>query len=181
MHASIADVIADTAQNSIEAGAKKVEVSLVEEGGMISVAIVDNGKGMDEDTQRRVFDPFYTEAGKHDARKVGLGLPILKQICEECEGSLELKSEKGAGTELRYRFNAAHIDLPPMGDIAKLVLTLMNYPGEFELVFTHRKGGEEYSIARSELVEAVGSLESIESLSLAGEFLSSQEAALNGE
>ena len=32
MHASIADVIADTAQNSIEAGAKNVTVSLVEDG-----------------------------------------------------------------------------------------------------------------------------------------------------
>lgn len=181
MHASIADVIADTAQNSVEAGADRVEVTLVEFGGRISIEIIDNGKGMDAETQRRVFDPFFTEPGKHDARKVGLGLPILKQICEECEGALELKSEKGVGTELRYHFNAANIDLPPMGDIAALVLTLMNYPGDFELVFTHRKGSEEYSVSRSELCEAVGGLESIESLSLAGEFLASQEAALNGE
>ena len=181
MHASIADVIADTAQNSIEAGARRIELSLSECEGRISVGIVDNGKGMDEATRRRVFDPFFTEAGKHDARRVGLGLPILKQICEECEGGLELKSEKGVGTELRYHFNAANIDLPPMGDIAKMVLTLMNYPGDFELVFSHRKGSEEYCVSRSELSEAVGGLESIESLSLAGEFLASQEAALNGE
>ena len=100
MHASIADVIADTAQNSIEAGAKNVSVSLVEDATLISVIIADNGKGMDEATQRRAFDPFYTEPGKHDKRKVGLGLPILKQICEECGGGLSLKSEKGvAGYE----------------------------------------------------------------------------------
>ena len=36
MHATLADVIADTAQNSIEAGAKKIEVSLVEDGATIS-------------------------------------------------------------------------------------------------------------------------------------------------
>ncbi|MBQ6136424.1 MAG: ATP-binding protein [Kiritimatiellae bacterium] len=181
MHASIADVIADTAQNSIEAGASRIGLSLVEDGGMISVAITDNGKGMDEATQRRAFDPFYTEPGKHDARKVGLGLPILKQICEECGGGFSLKSEKGVGTELRYRFRADHIDLPPMGSIPELVLGLFNYPGDFELVFSHRRGGAEYAISRTELAEAVGGLESVEGLSLAKEFLESQEESLKGD
>ncbi|MBO7722140.1 MAG: ATP-binding protein [Kiritimatiellae bacterium] len=178
MHASIADVIADTAQNSIEAGAKRVTVDLVEDGETISVAIVDNGKGMDETTQNKAFDPFYTEAGKHDKRKVGLGFPILKQICESCEGDLTLKSEKGVGTELRYHFNAKHIDLPPMGDIAEMTATLFNYPGDFELVFTHRRESREYTVSRSELIDAVGSLESIEGLSLAKAFLRSQEEEL---
>ena len=65
-----------------------------------------------------------------------------------------------------------------MGDIAAMVLMLFNYPGEFELVFTHRKGGEEYAISRSELADAVGGLESVEGITLAREFLESQESAL---
>ena len=178
MHASLADVIADTAQNSIEAGASRVTVDLVEDGGTISVVIADNGKGMDEATQKRAFNPFYTEAGKHDKRKVGLGLPILKQICESCDGGCSLESTPGVGTTLRYHFNAKNIDLPPMGDVADMVTTLFNYPGAFELVFTHRKGNEEYSISRSELADAVGGLESVEGLSLAKEFLKSQEESL---
>lgn len=178
MHATIADVIADTAQNSIEAGASRVEVSLVEDGATVSVRIADNGKGMDEATQRRAFNPFYTEPGKHDKRRVGLGLPILKQLCEATDGGLSLESAPGRGTTLSYHFRADHVDLPPMGDIAAMVLMLFNYPGEFELVFTHRKGGEEYEIARSELADAVGGLESVEGLTLAKEFLASQESAL---
>ena len=180
MHASIADVIADTAQNSIEAGASKIELSLVEDGKAISVKIVDNGKGMDEATKRRAFDPFYTEPGKHDKRKVGLGLPILKQICEECGGALSLDSEKGVGTSLEFRFDAKNIDLPPMGDLVKMAISLMNYPGDFELVFSHRKKDDGYAISRSELADAVGGLESVEGLALATEFLESQEAALEG-
>ena len=179
MHATIADVIADTAQNSIEAGASRVEVALVEDGVTVSVRIADNGKGMDEATQRRAFNPFYTEPGKHDKRKVGLGLPILKQLCEATDGGLSLESAPGRGTTLSYHFRADHVDLPPMGDIASMVLMLFNYPGEFELVFTHRKGGEEYEIARSELADAVGGLESVEGLTLAKEFLASQESALS--
>ena len=178
MHATIADVIADTAQNSIEAGATRVEVALVEDGVTVSVRIADNGKGMDEATQRRAFNPFYTEPGKHDKRKVGLGLPILKQLCEATDGGLSLESTPGRGTTLSYHFRADHVDLPPMGDIAAMVLMLFNYPGEFELVFTHRKGGEEYAISRSELADAVGGLESVEGITLAKEFLESQESAL---
>jgi len=178
MHATLADVIADTAQNSIEAGASKVEVSVAEVDGRIAVDISDNGKGMDEATVKRAFDPFYTEPGKHDKRKVGLGLPILKQICEACGGGVELKSEKGVGTRLSYYFDASNIDLPPMGDLAEALVTLFNYPGEFEFVFTHRKGAEEYSISRNELADAVGGLETVEGIGLAKEFLHSQEDSL---
>jgi len=178
MHASIADVIADTAQNSIEAGAGRITVTLIEDGDTVSVTIVDNGKGMDAETVGRAFNPFYTEPGKHDARKVGLGLPILKQICDGCDGGVSLESEKGVGTTLKYHFNAKHIDLPPMGDIAQMVLTLFNYPGDFELTFTHRVGCEEYSIERNELADAVGGLDDVQGLSLAGEFLRGQEDSL---
>ena len=178
MHATLTDVIADTAQNSIEAGAKRIEVSVVEDGSTISVSIADNGKVMDEATRRKAFDPFFTEAGKHDKRRVGLGLPILKQLCEMCGGGVSLESERGVGTTLRYSFDANNIDLPPMGDLPGALLTLFNYPGDFELVFTHRRGGEEYTIARSELADAVGGLDSVEGLSLAREFLAGQEESL---
>lgn len=178
MHATLADVIADTAQNSIEAGARRITVELVEDGKTVSVVIADDGKGMDAATQERAFDPFFTESGKHGRRKVGLGLPILKQICEACDGGYSLESAPGVGTTLRYRFNARHIDLPPMGDVAGMVTTLVNYLGVFELVFTHRRGGASYSVARSELADAVGGLESAEGLSLAQAFLRSQEETL---
>lgn len=175
MHATLSDVIADTAQNSIEAGAKKIEVSLIEDDATISVRIKDNGKGMDASTQERAFDPFYTEPGKHDKRKVGLGLPILKQLCESTDGSVSLASALGQGTLLEYSFAAKHIDLPPMGDLVETVLMLFNYPGEFDLVFSHKKGETDYSISRSELADAVGGFETPEGLTLAREFLSSQE------
>ena len=178
MHATIADVIADTAQNSIEAGASRVDVTLVEDGKVMSVVIADNGKGMDEETRARAFDPFFSEAGKHDKRRVGLGLPILKQLCEACGGGLSLESEKGVGTTLSYHFDAKSIDLPPMGDLADTMTTLFNYPGTFELAFTHRTPKGEYSISRSELSEAVGGLDSVEGLALAKEFLRGQEAEL---
>lgn len=178
MHATLADMIADTAQNSIEAGASMVEVSVIEDGNLVSVKISDNGKGMDASMVDRAFDPFYTEPGKHDKRKVGLGLPLLKQACEACGGSVSLKSRKGVGTELSYSFDPSNIDMPPIGDLADAVVTLFNYPGDFDLVFAHRTASGEYAISRRELADAVGGLDTVEGLTLAREYMRSQEDAL---
>ena len=178
MHATLADVIADTAQNSIEAGARNVSLEIVEDGATIAVRIKDDGKGMDEATQARAFNPFYTEPGKHDKRKIGMGLPFVKQTCDACGGTVTLESEKGVGTTLVCTFQADNIDLPPMGNLASAALSLFTFDGDFELVFRHRRGGEEYEISRSELKEAVGGFDSVEGLSLSREFLESQESSL---
>ncbi len=178
MHASLSDIVADVAANSIEARAALVKVSVVEEGGKIVLTVEDNGKGMDAATVARAFDPFYTEPGKHDKRKVGMGLPFVKQTCDACGGTVSLKSEKGVGTTLVCTFEADSIDLPPMGSLASAVLSLFTFDGDFELVFLHRRGGEEYEISRSELKDAVGGFDSVEGLSLAREFLESQESSL---
>ena len=177
MHASLADVIADTAQNSLEAGASRVSVDLVEEGAAIAVTITDNGKGMDAATRQRAFEPSCTEAGKHAARKVGLGLPLLKRLCETCGGTCSLDSEPGVGTTLAYRLDARSRAVPPMGDMAAAVAMLFNFPGDFDLVFTHRRGGKAYSVSRAELAAAVGSPETVEGLSLALKFLREHEAS----
>ena len=178
MHATLVDVIADLVRNSVEADARRVSVELVEGRETIAVAIADNGKGMDAVLRERAFDPFVTEAGKHDRRKVGLGLPFLKQLCETCDGTCSLVSKPGVGTTLAFRLNATHIDLPPMGNVAELVMALFNGPSDVELVFTHRKGGASYSVARSELAEAAGDLETVGGLSRALAFLRTQEDAL---
>ena len=180
MHASLSDIVADVAANSIEARAALVKVSVVEEGGKVVLTVEDNGKGMDAATVAKAFDPFYTEPGKHDKRKIGMGLPFVKQTCDACGGTVSLKSEKGVGTTLVCTFEADSIDLPPMGSLSSAVLSLFTFDGDFELVFTHRRGGEEYEISRSELKDAVGGFDSVEGLALAREFLESQESSPQG-
>jgi len=178
MHASLSDIVADVAANSIEAGSALVEVSVVEKNGAIELKVVDNGKGMPPEIVARAFDPFYTEPGKHDTRKIGMGLPFVKQTCDACGGTVDLTSEPGKGTTLVCTFRADNIDLPPMGDLAEAVLSLFNFEGDFDLVFTHEKGAESYSISRLELKDAVGGFDSVEGLSLAKEFLQGQEESL---
>ncbi len=175
MHNTLSDVILDIVQNSIEAGARNMALSVSEDGVMFSVVLRDDGRGMDAPTLERAFDPFFSEAGKHDRRKVGLGLPFLRQLCEATGGNVELESEKGAGTLLKYVLPLRHVDLPPLGDLPGTLLVLFGHPGDFELVFTRRKGSEEYSVSRKELSEALGGFEDPSSLLLARKFLISLE------
>ena len=178
MHATICDCFADTVQNAMEAGASRIDAELTENGETVKVVIKDNGKGMDEAVLKRVWDPFYSEAGKHDKRRVGLGLPLLRQMVEATGGKLTLESKPGCGTLLEYSFDAKHLDTPPLGDVPGTVLTLMNYDGSFELCFSHTRGDRSYTICRSELQEALGDLRDASSLVLARDFLRDQESDL---
>ena len=178
MHASLADIVADVAANSIEAGASRIEVEVAEEDGLLRLFVSDNGKGMDKATLKRAFNPFFTEPGKHAARKIGMGLPFVKQTCDACGGTVSLKSEKGVGTTLECTFRADCIDLPPMGSLPDAALSLFGFGGDFEMVFSHRKGGESYSVSRLELMEACGGFETAAALALAREFLEGQEDSL---
>jgi signal transduction histidine kinase len=83
--AELSDHIMDIAMNSIRAGAQHISISVVAlpRSGSLSIAIGDDGVGMDEETLRLVSDPFYsTKTGK----EVGLGVSLLKGATEICDG-----------------------------------------------------------------------------------------------
>ncbi|MEM1173086.1 MAG: ATP-binding protein, partial [Cyanobacteria bacterium P01_H01_bin.35] len=65
---------------------------------VLIIRIADNGMGMSETVQKRIFDPFYTT--KEVGKGTGLGLAISYQvIVERHEGNLECISTPGTGTE----------------------------------------------------------------------------------
>ncbi len=178
MHATICDCLADTVQNAIEAGATRIEVRLEENAEAVKVVIRDNGKGMDDATLARVWDPFFTEPGKHARRRVGLGLPLLRQMVEAADGAFSLESKPGAGTTLAFSFAAKHLDTPPLGDLPGTLLTLMGYDGGFDLVFRRVRGDRSYEVRRVELQEALGDLAESGNLALARAYLRDQESDL---
>jgi anti-sigma regulatory factor (Ser/Thr protein kinase) len=116
--------IMDIIQNSIVAGADKINISLRVEGTpqMLVLEILDNGKGMDEEFIRKVTDPFKTS---RTTRNVGLGIPLLEQSAKMAGGELDIKSEPGKGTTLKARFNINHIDRIPLGDIPETIKMLI--------------------------------------------------------
>jgi polar amino acid transport system substrate-binding protein len=62
----------------------------------IVINVRDEGMGIPPETLLNITDPFFTT--KHDSGGVGLGLSISSKIVEEHGGTLNFKSEIGAGT-----------------------------------------------------------------------------------
>lgn len=67
---------------------------------MIRIAIRDTGIGMDEETSKNLFNPFFTTKDKG----VGLGMAFTRKIIEDHRGTIEVTSEKGKGTTFVLRF-----------------------------------------------------------------------------
>jgi two-component system cell cycle sensor histidine kinase/response regulator CckA len=65
-------------------------------GRYVVVSVEDNGTGMDEQTRRRIFEPFYTT--KEPGRGTGLGLAMVYGVLREHGGFVECESVSGEGT-----------------------------------------------------------------------------------
>ena len=132
--------VLDIVQNSIKAGATLVQVEFLlnREDSLFTFRVEDNGCGMEPDFLARVTDPFTTT---RTTRKVGLGIPMLKQSAEMTGGSLQIESEPGKGTTLEARLYVNHLDCIPMGEMCDSLFTLVVLnPEAPEFVFTARAG-----------------------------------------
>ena len=64
----------------------------------IILEIIDNGSGMDSETQDKIFTPFFSSKGN---RGTGLGLFIANTIIEQHGGEINVKSKVGQGTNFK--------------------------------------------------------------------------------
>ncbi len=67
----------------------------------VSVEVSDTGIGMDDDTRRRCFEPFYTTKGE---RGTGLGLAMVYGMIQRHSAELSIDSAPGNGTTVRLTF-----------------------------------------------------------------------------
>ena len=67
----------------------------------IFIEIQDNGVGMSEDTQKRIFERFYRQDEAHSTSGFGLGLPIALRIIELHEGHIEVESQINVGSRFK--------------------------------------------------------------------------------
>ena len=108
MNASLFEwVIENLCKNAVDAmegGRGKIDLWLLEEGDIVAIEVVDNGKGIRKKDVGNVFRPGFTTK----QRGWGLGLSLAKRIVEEYhKGKIYVKlSEVGRGTTFRIELHA---------------------------------------------------------------------------
>ena len=149
--------ILDILQNSVEAGATRVVLTIDEDlaADRLTITVEDNGRGIPREKLAELFDPFYTT---RLTRHVGLGLPLLKAAAERCNGDVTLASEVGVGTTLTAAFQHSHLDRAPLGDLTGTLLTFI-LGGACDLWYAHRvlaAGEREFAFDTAEIRAELG-------------------------
>jgi signal transduction histidine kinase len=72
----------------------------------VRLTIQDNGIGMSEDVQSKMFNPYFTT--KEEGKGTGLGTVITQRIIEEHHGAIEVKSCPGDGTTISILLPVHH-------------------------------------------------------------------------
>ncbi len=149
--------ILDIVENSIAAGANRVEIRIVEDTGkdILSVEIRDNGKGMSEEVIGKAADPFYTT---RTTRRVGLGLSLLSQSAKEADGDMTITSKEGDGTIVIAYLRHSHIDRKPIGNMAETLIVLIAGNPDIDFLYEHRLNNRAYSIDTKDIREELGDI-----------------------
>src|SRR5690606_33997906 len=89
--------------NAVKYSGEKVtiEIGLKKKGNHVLLSIKDNGLGVPAQYQQLIFDKFFRvpSGNIHNVKGFGLGLSYVKNIVEKHNGSIQVKSEPGKGTE----------------------------------------------------------------------------------
>ncbi len=90
-------------QNLIENGIKYrdpkkesyLDITITNKNGQVKMMFKDNGLGIPEDQQEKIFDMFYKV--NQDSDGTGLGLHIMKHAVEKLQGKIAVESKEGEG------------------------------------------------------------------------------------
>jgi signal transduction histidine kinase len=88
-------------QNAVRHGrAKKIDISLIEDGAFVSMIFTDNGSGISEDKRSKIFEEGFSGL----ATGTGLGLFIVRSFMERYGGSIRLISSEEGRTSFCLMF-----------------------------------------------------------------------------
>lgn len=107
----ILNILTNSIKYTHENGNIKIYVGFVYNDAYIKV--IDNGIGIPEEDLPRIFERFYRvdKARTRELGGTGLGLSIAKEIIEQNNGSIDIKSEFGKGTEVVLRIPAKNREI----------------------------------------------------------------------
>ena len=94
LYRAFSNLIINSVQAMPNGGSLFVSSELGRASSEVKLTFEDTGIGMDEETSKNLFNPFFTTKDKG----VGLGMALTHKIIEDHKGTIEVMSEKGRGT-----------------------------------------------------------------------------------
>jgi signal transduction histidine kinase len=88
-------MIINMIRNSIQAEAGRILIKVSEQNGMINLLISDNGNGISQEIQNKIFESNFTTKDKG----MGLGLKLSKRFLEQIQGDIKLVHSSAGKTE----------------------------------------------------------------------------------
>lgn len=80
-------------------GGRELTIRLRPDGEWVELEIADSGPGLPEEKRNRIFEPLFTT--KDEGRGTGLGLPLVRQIVEDHEGTITVGESDAGGAAFR--------------------------------------------------------------------------------
>ena len=98
--AALGRMVENICSNGIQATSDRgsMHVSVKNSGDSVILDIVDSGCGIPVEAQSRIFEAGYSSKPN---KGTGLGLFVVRQICDQYSGKIELHSKVGRGTSIR--------------------------------------------------------------------------------
>lgn len=101
-------ILTNLIQNALKYSKADMEVyiTLWKENNSAILEVKDQGIGIEKESQSKVFNPFFRE-NSNELGKIqgsGLGLSIVKKLCDKLDIEIFLNSQKGHGTSVRLVF-----------------------------------------------------------------------------
>jgi K+-sensing histidine kinase KdpD len=163
----------------VNAGARNISIVIDEDLQVdrMTIEIGDDGRGMTAEAAQRATDPFFTT---RSTRRIGMGLPLLRQAAEMANGKLEIQSALNSGTTVRATFQLSHVDRKPLGSMAETITALLTTEHQVNILYRHSRGGKTVTFDSKHVEDQLGDilLNSIEALSLVRTYLEQEESSL---
>ncbi|GFD66964.1 GAF domain-containing hybrid sensor histidine kinase/response regulator [Alteromonas sp. KUL106] len=102
---------------------KSVKAQVKYKKGSLIFTVVDQGIGMSEEDQKRLFTPYERMKNAHKISGTGLGLNISKRLIELMDGSIKVSSKLNKGTRVSLSIPADSFDASQLEDTTARSLT----------------------------------------------------------
>ena len=145
---NIAMYVLDIVNNSIRANGKNIIINICDNEDVLLISVEDDGIGIKSSQLELVSSPFYTS---RETRNIGLGISLLKQLASQCNGIFLIQSEKGQGTLVQVELEKGHLDIPPMGSLSEMLVSIIQAEQNIDYIFNYNVDQVKFSLDTKEV------------------------------